>query len=321
MDLVRDDLIWPASEDARAALVEFGLTTAFMTTVFSLVRWGIGTVTPAATAAEVRLRVIVVSVLVALVIVGFAVSRPGRFSGAHMNPAITLGLFAFGAVPARRVLPYLAAQATGSIAAAVVTRVLWGPAVAEEPIRWTVVQPGHGCSGSTVAVAEAATLAVIVAVMCWVKTRRPCWPLAWIVGGLFGLQGAVLGTLTGGSANPARQLGPAILSGESHLLVVYLFAPMAGGMLAGWIARHVGPGRRFGELSGTRPAVTHGERLGNFVAQHIVRPCRDIAGHADSGQASGTVGVTRRRPLRSWAEPAGDRSGRRRCRRVGVVRR
>jgi glycerol uptake facilitator-like aquaporin len=126
-----------------------------------------------------------------------------------MNPAITLGLFAFGSVPARRVLPYLAAQSTGSIAAAALTRLLWGPAVSGWPVRWAVVQPRSGWAAPSVATAEAATLMVIVAVMCWVTAHRPAWPLAWIVGGLFGLQGAILGTLTGGSANPARQLGPA----------------------------------------------------------------------------------------------------------------
>ncbi|GAA2564892.1 hypothetical protein GCM10010435_41740 [Winogradskya consettensis] len=263
MKFISDGVTRPSDDDARAALAEFGLTTAFMTIVFSAVRWGIGTVTPAATAVELRVRVVVVSALVGLVIVGFANSRAGRFSGAHMNPAITLGLFAFGAVPARRVVLYLPAQAVGSILAAVVTRLLWGPAVAEEPVRWAVVQPGHGWHGLSVAVAEAVTLGIIVTVMCRVKIRRPRWPLAWIVGVLFGLQGAVLGTLTGGSANPARQLGPALLSGEARLLAVYLLAPIIGGLLAGWIADHFEYGRwsrdgyRFGTHSTIRPKMRH----------------------------------------------------------------
>jgi glycerol uptake facilitator-like aquaporin len=234
MDSTWRATIRPTAADLRATIVEFGLTASFMTTVFGLVRWGIGTMAPAATADELRIRVAVVSVLVGLVIVGFAVSPPGRFSGAHMNPAITLGLFTSGSVPARRVLPYLTAQATGSLTAAALTRLIWGPAVSARPVRWAAVQPGPGWNGASVALAEAATLAVIVAVMCWVSATWPAWPLAWIVGGLFGLQGAILGTLTGGSANPARQLGPALFSGEFHLLAVYLFAPVVGGVLGGW---------------------------------------------------------------------------------------
>jgi glycerol uptake facilitator-like aquaporin len=256
MDLVKSAGLRPAAEDVRSALVEFGLTTTFMAVVFGLVRWGIGTMAPGATAAELRVRVVVVSMLVGLVIVGFAASPPGRFSGAHMNPAITLGLYAFGAVPARRVLPYLAAQSAGSIAAALVTRLVWGPAVDGSAVRWAVVQPAHGWTGPAVAVVEAATLAVIVAVMCLVKDRRDAWPpLVWIVGGLFGVQGAVFGTLTGGSANPARQLGPAVFSGQVHLLAAYLIAPVAGAIVAGWAAYRFGTGRRRAGLEGAVPPV------------------------------------------------------------------
>ncbi|MEU4215641.1 aquaporin [Actinoplanes sp. NPDC026623] len=161
-----------------------------------------------------------------------------------MNPAITLGLFAAGTVPARRVVPYLTAQAAGSIAAAAITRLMWGPAVSGPAVRWSVVQPGPGWTGTSVAVAGAATLAVVVATMCWVTAHRPAWHLAWIVGGMFGLQGAALGTLTGGSANPVRQLGPALFSGEARLLAVYLIAPVVGGMLAGWTARGFRAGPR-----------------------------------------------------------------------------
>lgn len=156
MDAAGRATMRPTRVDGRAALTEFGLTTAFMAAVFTLVRWGIGTMAPGATVTELRIRVIIVSALVGLVIVGFASSPPGRFSGAHMNPAITLGLFAYGSVPARRVLPYLAAQGAGSIAAALITRLVWGPAVSEPAVRWAVVQPGPGWTGSSVTVAEAA---------------------------------------------------------------------------------------------------------------------------------------------------------------------
>lgn len=249
MDVTLRATMRPTGADRRAAVTEFGLTTAFLAVVFSVVRWGTGTMAAEATVTELRGRVVVVSALVGLVIVGFAVSPPGRFSGAHMNPAITLGLFAAGAVPARRVVPYLAAQVAGSIAAVAITRLVRGPAVSGPAVRWAVVQPGPGWTGTSVAVAEAATVAVVVATMCWVTAHRPAWHLAWIVGGMFGLQGAALGTLTGGSANPVRQLGPALFSGEVRLLAVYLIAPVVGGMLTGWTAR--------GSRAGPRLPVTH----------------------------------------------------------------
>lgn len=242
MKIARPVPLRPTAVDARAAGVEFCLTTGFMAVVFSLVRWAVGTMPPGASAGDLRLRVAAVSVAVGVVIVGFAGSRPGRFSGAHMNPAVTLGLFVFGSLPARRVLPYVAAQTAGSLAAAALVRIVWGAAMSQEPVRWAAVQPGPGWTGVSVAVAEAVTLMVVVGVMCRMATLPwSRWRTVWVVGGLFGLQGALLGTLTGGSANPARQLGPALFSGDYRLLAVYLLAPVAGGMLAGWAAHRPRP--------------------------------------------------------------------------------
>jgi glycerol uptake facilitator-like aquaporin len=252
--------------EIRTAAVEFGLTATFMVTVFTIVRWVIGSMPAVASGAEIRLRVAVASILVGFVIVGFVGSAPGRFSGAHMNPAITLGLYAFGSVPARRVLPYLVAQTGGSIAAAAVARIVWGPRFSEGPTRWAVVQPAAGWTSVAVAIAEAVTLMVIVGVMCSMAGRLPKPRLTWIVGGLFALQGAVLGPLAGGSANPARQLGPALLSGESQLLGVYLLAPVAGGMLAGCLARHV--------RTAARPVDADGETHANEVSRSMSEPGR-----------------------------------------------
>src|SRR5260370_37251299 len=61
----------------------------------------------------------------------------------------------------------------------------------------------------------------------------------WIVGGLIGLAIAALGTSTGGSVNPARQFGPAALSGQTRFLWVYLLAPMVGALLATWVREMV----------------------------------------------------------------------------------
>ncbi|MFC7277718.1 MIP/aquaporin family protein [Paractinoplanes rhizophilus] len=227
----------PHDDDVRAALGELGLTTAFMFAVFTLVRWGMATAGAEATALDLRIRCAVVSMTVGLIIVAFAVSRLGRWTGAHMNPAITLALFVHGRTPARRVLPYLAAQTAGSVVAAALARLAWGTAMSDAPARWAVVQPAAGWDSTAVAFAEAAVLGVIVTVMCWVLDHRPGWPLPWIVGLMFGLQGAVFGTVTGGSANPARQLGPALFSGQTHLLVVYLAAPVVGGVAAAWAIR------------------------------------------------------------------------------------
>ncbi|WP_425271426.1 aquaporin [Micromonospora inaquosa] len=128
--------------------------------------------------------------------------------------------------------------------------------------------------------------------MCRVKFRLPGWPLAWIVGGLFGLQGAILGTLMGGSANPARQLGPALLSGEVHLLAVYLIAPITGGLLAGWIAGHFEYRHRPRDVYRFQASLDHGSGNTDLMADErghdpnatqpvkLLRPAHELASRA-----------------------------------------
>jgi len=61
----------------------------------------------------------------------------------------------------------------------------------------------------------------------------------WIVGVLIGMAIAILGTSTGGSVNPARQFGPAVISGETRFLWVYLLAPMVGAVIAAWLRQTI----------------------------------------------------------------------------------
>jgi glycerol uptake facilitator-like aquaporin len=61
----------------------------------------------------------------------------------------------------------------------------------------------------------------------------------WVVGVLIGMAIALLGTSTGGSVNPARQFGPAAVSGQTHFLSVYLLAPMLGAVIAAWLRQTI----------------------------------------------------------------------------------
>ena len=74
--------------------------------------------------------------------------------------------------------------------------------------------------------------------------RRLANYVPWAVGGLVDLVIVVLGTATGGSANPARQFGPAVISGQTRWLWVYLSAPILGALLAAQLRRVIQPRRR-----------------------------------------------------------------------------
>ncbi len=82
-----------------------------------------------------------------------------------------------------------------------------------------------------------AVIILIVGACLAVHRLTPFVP--WIVGALVGTGIAALGTATGGSLNPARQFGPAVLSGVTQYLWVYLLAPMLGAEIAVWLRQAI----------------------------------------------------------------------------------
>jgi glycerol uptake facilitator-like aquaporin len=189
---------------------------------------------------QIHAELLIVGATVAILIAGLILSPAGRTTGGHMNPAISLAMWRFGVFPGVGVVPYIVAQLLGSVLGVVVARAVWGPVVAQPPVAYAVLQPGPGWSSMSLFAAETLSMAVIVLLVgvCLAVPRlAPFVP--WIVGGAIGLAIAMLGTSTGGSVNPARQFGPAALSGQTRFLWVYLLAPMAGAMLATWVRETV----------------------------------------------------------------------------------
>jgi glycerol uptake facilitator protein/aquaporin Z len=153
-----------------------------------------------------------------------------------MNPAISLAMWRFGVFPRAGVVPYTVAQLIGSVLGVVAAHRTWANVVAEPPVVYAALQPAPGWSTWELFTTEAFGMAVIVFLvgLCLAVHRlTPFVP--WIVGALVGLGIAVLGTATGGSLNPARQFGPAVVSGQTKFLWVYLVAPTAGAAVAVWL--------------------------------------------------------------------------------------
>lgn len=145
----------------------------------------------------------------------------GRTSGAHLNPAITLGLWSAGRFPAKRIPSYLLAQCTGALGASALLHALF-PA-----------HPGLGGTEPSVALALAFCLEVLMtallmgAALAFSGTRA-----ALLIGALVGMEAFLCGPLTGTSLNPARSLAPALVSGRMSHLWLYLTAPTLGALLA-----------------------------------------------------------------------------------------
>jgi glycerol uptake facilitator-like aquaporin len=230
----------PSARLARDSAFEFVLTAVLLFGVVTIVRWVIGPSLISRSLPGIHIQLVIVGALVGLLLAGIILSPPARASGGHTNPAISLAMWRFGVFPGAGVVPYAVAQLLGSVVGVVAARAVWGRVVAAPSVGYAVLQPGPRWSIWGLFVGEVLGMAVIifiVGVCLAVHRLAPFVP--WIVGALVGTGIAALGTATGGSLNPARQFGPAVLSGVTQYLWVYLLAPMLGAELAVWFRQAI----------------------------------------------------------------------------------
>lgn len=220
----------------RDSIRELVLTLILLFGVTSIVRWVIGPSPISRASLGIHAELWIVGAAVALLLAGLILSPLGRASGGHTNPAISLAMWRFGVFPGAGVIPYSIAQLLGSVLGVVAARGIWGHVVAEPPVVYAALQPERGWSTWELFATEALGMAVIVFLVGLCLSVRRLMPFVpWIVGILVGLGIAVLGTASGGSLNPARQFGPAVISGQLRFLWVYLVAPLVGAAAAAWL--------------------------------------------------------------------------------------
>lgn len=147
----------------------------------------------------------------------------GHVSGAHFNPAVS---FAFGLTrhfPWPRVAAYWAAQAAGALAAAAILRGSLGD------VAHAGATLPAGSQGQAFLWEAILTLFLMFVIMSVATDTRAVGEAAAIaIGGTVGLDALFGGPVTGASMNPARSLGPALVSGDLHALWLYLAAPLVG---------------------------------------------------------------------------------------------
>lgn len=151
----------------------------------------------------------------------------GDVSGAHLNPAVTIGFWLSRRLPGRSVVLYIAAQVVGAFAASASLLAMFG----------NVAHLGAtipaGSAWQSFAL-EAVLSGLLMLVILNVSTGpREIGVMAGIaVGGVIGLEAMFAGPICGASMNPARSLAPAVLSGNLSSLWVYLLAPVIGAAVA-----------------------------------------------------------------------------------------
>ena len=154
----------------------------------------------------------------------------GHISGAHFNPAVTLGFALTRHFPLPRVGLYWAAQMAGALVAALLLRASLGNVAG---VGVTLPSGSDGQAFLWEAVLSFFLMFVIMAVAT--DTRAVGEAAAIAIGGTVGLDAMFGGPVTGAWMNPARSLGPAIASGELSSIWVYLAAPLLGAAAAAFV--------------------------------------------------------------------------------------
>ena len=151
----------------------------------------------------------------------------GHLSGAHINPAVTLGFWSVRRFPAAEVAPYIIAQCSGGVAASVVLRSTLGPVGDLGATLPRISIP------SAFAIEWLLSFVLMFVIMAVATDDRVAGGFAAIAVGLtVGFCALMGGPITGASMNPARSLGPAVIGGlwQGHWL--YWVAPITGMMAA-----------------------------------------------------------------------------------------
>jgi MIP family channel proteins len=154
------------------------------------------------------------------------VASSGHLGGAHVNPAVTVGFWSVRRFPGREVLPYVAAQCAGAIAASALLAWIVGPFG-----NFGATVPGVPLAQAFVVEMGYTGLLGFVIMGVATDARTPVAVAPFVVGATVCAGALVTGPLTGGSFNPARSLGPAVLGGIWTAHWLYWAAPVLGMIL------------------------------------------------------------------------------------------
>lgn len=223
---------WPEYLAEAAALALFMISASLFTTLLEHYQSPLQHLVP-----DPFLRRALMGAAMGLTAVAIIYSPLGARSGAHMNPSVTLAFVRLGKVARADAAIYIIAQFAGGLVGIVAAHGLLGELLAEPAVEFVATRPGS--AGEVAAVAGELAISflmmsVLLRVAAHPKTMR--WTGA-VAGVLVALNITFEAPLSGMSMNPARSLGPALLSGHFDGLWIYFLAPPLGMLLAAELFR------------------------------------------------------------------------------------
>jgi aquaporin Z len=173
----------------------------------------------------------------------------GHISGGHFNPAVTAGLWAGGKFKTADIIPYWLAQVLGAIVAAGVLYVIasgkdgFSLAGGFASNGYGDLSPGKYGLAACLLTEVVATFFFLTIILGSTSARAPAGFAPIAIGLGLTLIHLITIPVTNTSVNPARSIGPALFAGSAHIGQLWLFivAPIAGAVLAGWVSRWLQP--------------------------------------------------------------------------------
>lgn len=171
----------------------------------------------------------------------------GKVSGCHINPAVTLGLYAAGRCERTLVLPYIASQCVGAFLASGTLRMLFPES------RTLGATIPAGSDVQSLVLEFVLTLILMFVILSITSGASEEGLLAGItIGGVIGFEALFAGPISGASMNPARSLAPAVVAMQLDHVWVYVIAPVAGALASVPLCRciHSAPCCDSGDIGG-----------------------------------------------------------------------
>ena len=158
----------------------------------------------------------------------------GNVSGAHLNPAVTLGFLMSGRLEKQEALPFILSLFLGAILASLILRFMF----LNHPTLGITVPSGSIYQAFSLEIILSFLLMfVVLNVSTGAKEKGIMAGVA--VGSTIALEALFAGPITGASMNPARSLAPALISGNVHQVWIYLIAPVLGALAASPFCRFI----------------------------------------------------------------------------------
>ena len=178
---------------------------------FTMVLIGCGSVALGRTSLEISLAF---GAIVALVILAI-----GRWSGAHINPAVSMAFWYRGDLSSNDTIAHVLGQLTGAFFAGFLLNGA-GPTVRNTP--WL----------NLIGIEVFITFLLMASIL-WIIRQTDRWlPIAVVVGSTVAVLAFIFGTYTGASMNPARTFGPNLVSGDVAIIPIYFICTIIGALMA-----------------------------------------------------------------------------------------